>query len=172
MSRIIAVFFHVTSGMGVFCALGMEGIALYQYRRASGAAQIEGALRGYEVSHRAAPLTGAATILSGVYLAQTVWGWRAAWINIALAGVLLVAVISAVTAASQLARMRAGGPPHEPVFGTSFTTRTGLLMGILFLMTVKPPFDVSLIAAAIGAGVGFLAGVRPFKARAQASAVQ
>lgn len=172
MTFLIAVFLHVTSGMGVFSALGMEAVALYQYRHATGAAHVQNALTGFEVAHKAAPLTGAATILSGAYLAQTALGWRAAWINIALACTILVAIISAITATSQVARMRAGLQPHESTLGPSFTTRTGLLIGILFLMTVKPPLDMSLIAVTTATGVGFLTGVRPFRQRARVSAVR
>jgi hypothetical protein len=169
MSRVIAVFLHVASGMGVFCALGIEGIALYQCRRASDAAQRLVASGGFQVAHRAAPLTGAATILTGVYLAQTVWGWHAAWINISLVAVLLVAAVSAVTAPPQLARMRAGVAPHSTLFGPSFTIRSGLLIAVVFLMTTKPPMDVSLIAVLSGAGAGALAGARPFRPHAELS---
>ena len=40
----------------------------------------------------------------------------------------------------------------------SFLTRLGILVGIVFLMTVKPPLQPSLIAVTAAAGVGFLAG--------------
>ncbi|MGH9144728.1 MAG: hypothetical protein ACRD2I_26605, partial [Vicinamibacterales bacterium] len=149
---------------GVFCALGMEGIALHQYRRAP-AAQAQTASNGFQAAHRWAPVTGAATIVSGAYLAQTVWGWRAAWINTALGCALLVALISAVTASPQLARMRSGAQPHDSTLWTSFAMRTGLLVGILFLMSVKPPLDISLSAAAIATVAGFLANLRPFRSR-------
>jgi hypothetical protein len=172
MSRLIAVFLHVTSAMGVFRALGMEGVALYQYRRARNAAQVQTASNGFQTAHRWAPITGAATIISGIYLTQTVWGWRAAWINTALVCTLLVALLSGITASPQLTRMRNGTQPQDSTLWTSLTTRAGLLVGILFLMSVKPPLDVSLIAVAIAAGAGFLAGFRPFQSRNAAVAAR
>jgi hypothetical protein len=149
--------------MGVFCALGMEGVALYQYRRASGSVEVKTASNGFHAAHRWAPLTGAATVLSGAYLAQTVWGWRTAWIDVALGCTLLVALLSAVTEKRQLPRMRSGTQPYDWTLWTSFTTRTGLLVGILFLMSVKPPLDVSLMAVTISTVAGLVANLRRFR---------
>ena len=165
MPRVIVTFLHVTSAMGVFCALGMEGVALYQSRRARGTVQVQTASNGFQAAHRWAPSTGAATVLTGAYLAQTVWGWHAAWINVALGCTLLVALLSAVTATRQLPRMRSGTQRYDWTLWTSFTTRTGLLIGILFLMSVKPPLDVSLMAVTISTAAGLVANVRPFRAR-------
>jgi len=165
MPRVIATFLHVTSAMGVFCALGMEGVALYQYRRAPGPVQVQTAANAFQAAHRWAPLTGAATVLSGAYLAETVWGWRTAWIDVALSCTLLVALLSAVAAKRQLPRMRIGTQPYDRTLWTSFTTRTGLLIGILFLMSVKPPLDISLLSVTISTAAGLVANLRPFRSR-------
>jgi uncharacterized membrane protein len=168
MARLLGEFVHIVSAMGVFCALGIEAIALYQDRRAVDATQAEIASSGLRAAHRIAPLAGAATVVSGWYLTQTVWGWHAGWITISLACVMIVAAISATTAAGQ-AHVRAGRTRARVRMSPSFTLRAGLLVGILFLMTVKPPFAVSLIAVTIAAGAGWLIGLRPMTAVAGAA---
>jgi hypothetical protein len=47
----------------------------------------------------------------------------------------------------------------------SFLTRLGILIGIVFLMTVKPPLQASLIAMATAAGAGCLACLPRFGRR-------
>ena len=47
----------------------------------------------------------------------------------------------------------------------SFLTRLGILIGIVFLMTVKPPLEASLIAMATAAGVGLLSALTCFGRR-------
>jgi uncharacterized membrane protein len=160
MARLLAEFVHIVSAMGVFCALGIEGVALYQDRRAGDATHAEVASSGFRAAHRIAPLAGAATVVSGAYLTQTVWGWHAAWITISLACVIVVATISATTAARQLSEMHERRRRDDLYVSPSITTRAGLLIGILFLMTVKPPFNVSVIAVAIAAAPGVVLGVR------------
>jgi hypothetical protein len=165
LAHSLVLFVHVTAAMGVFAALGIEGLALVTLRRATSSAEIHAALRGFRLLPRLAPLSLAATVLSGIYLASTGWAWRGAWIGTAFAGLILTAIVGAATTGPRVARLgralaegtaAGSGPgPRDPILVTSFLTRAALLIGIVFLMTTKPGpgGSVGAMAAAIVAGL-------------------
>ena len=83
--RLLFVFIHVVSAMGVFGTLAIEGALLLRLRRVADTADMLDALNGFRLLRFLAPLSLGLTVMSGMYLVRTVWGWRAAWINVALA---------------------------------------------------------------------------------------
>jgi uncharacterized membrane protein YbjE (DUF340 family) len=161
MARIVLVFVHVTSGIGIFAALAIEGAMLLQIRRSIDSAQLRAALTGFRLVPRVAIPSLLGTILSGLYLTTTVWGWSPAWIDVAFPSLIVTAVIGATTTGPRIARLQATlhGDLRDPLLSASFIMRTSLLVGIVFLMTVKPPLEASLMAMATAGGAGFLAAL-------------
>jgi hypothetical protein len=53
-----------------------------------------------------------------------------------------------------------GDDLRDPLLSASFIMRTSILIGIVFLMTVKPPLEASLIAMTAAVGAGLLAALR------------
>jgi hypothetical protein len=172
MSHSLVVFTHVTSAMAIFGALGMEGASPLQLCRAASAAQVQVSLNGFRAIQRVGPLSLSATVVSGVYLAATVWG-PAAWINVAFASLILTAVIGAATTRPRIARLQrlasdgdldvshSGVRPrlYDPFLWMSFTTRTAILIGIVFLMTTKPGLEASLITMGTAVVAGLVAAL-------------
>ncbi|MBA3317238.1 MAG: hypothetical protein H0T50_04010 [Gemmatimonadales bacterium] len=175
MLRSLVLFVHIASSMGLFAALGIEGASLLQLRRASEPARLEAALSGYRWVR---PVGGAGmmgTILSGAYLASTAWGWRTAWIDVALGGVVLLAVMGGTMTGLRIARLQKGVrdgtvglpglPARDPVLWLSFRTRVAILIGILFLMATKPGWQGSFVAMAVAVAAGLLASLADFQGR-------
>jgi hypothetical protein len=165
MVRTVFVFIHVTSAMGVFGALAIEGAVLLQIRRSADSTQLRAALTDFRLVPRVAIPGLLLTTLSGLYLTTTVWGWRAAWIDVALAGLMAPAAIGAATTGPRIARLRTTlnrEDGRDPLLAASFIMRTLILIGVVFLMTVKPPLEASLITMAIMAGAGLLAALPRF----------
>jgi hypothetical protein len=73
MARTVLVFIHVTSAIGVFAALAIEGAVLQQIRRSLDSAQLRVALTGFRLVPHVAIPSLLTTILSGLYLTATVW---------------------------------------------------------------------------------------------------
>jgi hypothetical protein len=168
MVRTVLVFIHVTSAIGVFGALAIEGAVLLQIRRSADAAQLHTALNNGRLVPRVAIPSLLATILSGLYLTATVWGWRAAWIDVGLLGLIVTAAIGAAATGPRIARLQNtlhGDDGRDPMLLASFIMRTFILIGVVFLMTVKPPLEASLIAMATAAGAGLLAVLPRFGRR-------
>lgn len=164
------LFLHVSSAMGLFTALGVEGLCLRQLGRADGPRETATALGGLALLP---PVGGASTLLllvSGIYLATTRWHWQGAWIGLGFAGLVLVALIGALVTGRALARVRptAGGETGRgwsvaraamPTLAASFCARAAILLGVVFLMTVKPQAPGALATMAVALAVGGAAGL-------------
>jgi hypothetical protein len=175
MLRSFLLFIHVVSSMGMFAALGIEGASLLHLRRAGDAARLEAALNGYRWLRLVGGVSLAGTILSGVYLATTASAWSAAWVDVALAGVVLVAALGATMTRLRVARLERGlrdgavGVPGDPVLWLSYRTRTAILIGIVFLMATKPGWQGSLLAMAVALAAGLLLSLPGFRGRVPAA---
>jgi hypothetical protein len=174
MVRLVLVFIHVSSTMGVFAALAIEGVFLLQLHRAADSAQLSMALHIFRVVPRVAIPSFLVAILSGMYLTATVWGWRAAWIDVAVASLIVNAVIGAATMGPRVTRLETGVTAdgrRDPILWASFIMRTFILIGIVFLMTLKTPLEASLIAMTTAMLVGLVAGLPLLTRRASHDAM-
>jgi peroxiredoxin len=174
--RSLFVFIHVVSAMGVFGALAIEGALLLRLRHAAGTADMLDALKGFRLLGVLASLSLASTVMSGMYLVRTVWGWRAAWINVAFASLVLAVVAGVTTTALRVAQLRStegggldqsigqAGYARDPILSVSFVMRTAIFTGIVFLMTGKPGLEESLVGIGAATAVGVLANLTILRA--------
>src|SRR5437016_2318113 len=109
MPRPLILFVHITAAMGVFAALGIEGVALLQLRRASSPAQVQAAVNGLRLTQRVMALSALTLVLSGLYLAGSGWGWSVPWINLGFASLVAAAVLGGATTGRTIGRVQAGG---------------------------------------------------------------
>ena len=166
MIRLLFLFIHVCAAMGIFGAAAIEGASLLQLRRSVGKPT---ALDGFALAQRVGSLSFALILLSGIFLTQTVWGWRTSWISVSMSSLIVMVAIGATVSRRAMARVRATSDAPPGVYSAlnrSFLMRAAILIGIVFVMTVKPPLEGSLIAMAAAAGTGFLAGLPSGRRRA------
>ncbi len=170
----LALFLHILGAFGLIAAITLEAIGLRGLRRAvrSGDARMWlGISRGLVL--RLAPASLGLILVTGLYMTATTWGPRG-WILVALASLVLLAVVGALGTGIRMARIgpavgRASGPLsdelkarlRDPLLVTSIRTRLALVLGIVFLMTVKPSAVASLVVIAIAGVIGVLAGQIP-----------
>jgi len=158
MLRLAIVFIHVCAAMGIFGAAAIEGASVLELNRAGASPT---AVQGFALARRLGSISFAFILLTGIFLTQTVWGWQTAWIRVAMTSIVVMVVIGATVTRRAMTRLRAI-PVAVDTYQTlawSFLTRAGILIGIVFLMTVKPPLKESLIAMGAATGAGFLAGL-------------
>ena len=162
MPRPLILFVHITAAMGVFAAMGIEGVALLQLRRASSLAQLQAAVNGLRLMQRVMALSALTLVLSGLYLAGSAWGWSVPWINLGFASLVAAAVLGGATTGRTIGRVQAGASDQlrAPLLGISYRTRIAMLIGIVYLMTVKPALGESLIVMAAATAVGLAFGLR------------
>jgi hypothetical protein len=113
----------------------------------------------------AGPLSALGVLIPGLYMMATNWGW-VAWIAVALVSWLAIVVLGAVSGVRILALDRSQAlltGIRNPTFLISWSTRAGIALGVVFLMTVKPGAAVALLAillaAAAGAALAMVLGV-------------
>src|ERR1700704_5091795 len=156
----IALFLHVVGALLLFVTLTVEGVALLQVRRAATTEAAQGAAAVLGLNRIVGPLSALGVLIPGVYMTATSWGW-VAWIVVALASWLAIAVLGAVNGIRIVALERSKAfvtGIRSPMFLISWMARVGLAMGIVFLMTVKPGTVEAvltiLIAGVAGAALG------------------
>ena len=134
----ISLFLHVVGAFGLVAVLAIESVGLSVLRRLGG------------------PASGL-VVLTGIYM--TVVRWRGqAWTTIALAALILIAVLGAVSA------------KRVKLATVSLRLRWALVIGIAFLMTAKPG-PTGAVAAIVLALLGGLVAVPAWRAGAREARV-
>jgi hypothetical protein len=173
-----ALFLHIVGALGLFIALGLEWTSLGYLRRATTTDQTHPWLQVFTLLRRIYPISWLAILLPGFYMTATTWR-GAAWISIAFAAIILIAVVGAVISGR---RMAAIGPAvgaesgrlssdlrrqlTDPLLWASIQTRVAISLGIVFLMTAKPGLAGSLLTIGLAAVLG-LASAWPAWSRNQ-----
>ena len=169
MLHSLMLFAHVTSAMILVAAFGIEGLVLLELRTLSGTGQARAALTSFRYVQRTGGAGVGLTVVTGIYLASAYWGWRGAWMGTAFLTVVVIAIIGATMTGRATAALLGATPDRDPsslierrksVLVASFTLRTALLIGIVFLMTVKPvAWQPSLGTVAAAGVIGLLFGL-------------
>jgi hypothetical protein len=162
MLRYPVLFIHVISAMGIFAALGIEAAALYQLRRATGPGDVRVALQAYGLVRLVGALSLVGTLLSGIYLATTAWQWRGAWIGLGFLGLIITAGIGGTATRVGVTRLQqgtAGDDRAVSVLRASLLARLAMLIGVVYLMTVKPGTRGSLVVMGIGVAAAAIVGL-------------
>ncbi len=166
------LFVHIVSALGLFLGYGLEWTVSALLRHASTTDQARAWLRVYSVSP---PLTGASLavlILSGGWLAALTGGMYHAWLIVSVAGIVVALLIGFALILPRVRAIRGalpeGNEPLPPgallhlqssVLPTLIRVRVWLAVGIVYLMTAKPPLGASLIVLAASMVLGVLFSV-------------
>jgi hypothetical protein len=173
----LVLFLHILGAFGLTAAITLEAIGLRGLRRA---VRTDDALMWLGISRglvlRLAPASLGLILITGLYMTATAWGPKG-WILVALASLVLLAVIGALGTGIRMARVgpalgRASAGPlsddlrralRDPILLMSLRTRLAIVLGVVFLMTVKPSAVASLLVIALAAAIGLLAGQIAFR---------
>jgi len=160
---------HVFAALALFAAEGVGTVALLQARRAKDFVGLGAALVLLKAIGPLGKLAPPLLLLTGLALMVTTWGFRIAWADLALGIFLLVFVgskrLDPPWQAALGREMRAGQGPLTPAvralledrgYSAWLALRSGLALGLVFLMTVKPGLLVGV------AGVAALAALRVY----------
>ena len=158
--------------LALFIGIGAGSVLLTCLFQIRAAGTVEQAVPWGIVSGKVArlfPIAILGLFGTGAYMTSDFWTWNTSWIDVAIAGLVVITVQGAViaerTAKKLEAALRANGPGplgpearrmrlHPGLWVIEFSN-LGLVMGIVWIMTQKPGLGGS-IAAAVG---GYLVGV-------------
>lgn len=169
MVHLVLLFLHVSSAMGIVAGLGIEGATLMQVRAARTAGEARVALGSTRYVQRIVGLSMLTAIVTGIYLATAYWGWRGAWMGVAILTIIAIALIGGLMTGRPTMRLmrdsgeRLGAAEILAVqrrLSMSYAIRLGLFFGIVFLMTTKPASGATaILVVVIAAAAGSLAGL-------------
>jgi hypothetical protein len=168
----IALFLHIVGALGLFVALGLEWVSLLYLRRAATIEQAREWLSVLGLLRWIMPASLGIILLAGIYMTATTWG-GAAWIGVAMAAMILLAVLGmgltgprmaaigrVVAAESGALSLAFRQRLQDPLLWTSSQTRLAIALGIVFIMTIKPGLTGALLTIGVAAILG-LASVLP-----------
>ncbi|MGH2717436.1 MAG: hypothetical protein ACRDJU_02500 [Actinomycetota bacterium] len=176
----VALFFHIVGVVTLFAAMGIQQVVGAQLRSAGSVRELRQWMQAIRPTGLALPLAAAVILISGFVMTAQQWTMSTPWIATGFVTLLAMAAIGATVLRSgftkigkaSAAAMHDDGPiPAEtarlraaPQLWIGMGVMDGAAVGVLWLMTTKPggalPVAVVLVAAAIGAALGALPGVR------------
>lgn len=158
----LALFLHILGAFGLIATITLESVGLRGLRQAETADAARASLKAMQFVPPLGGGSGALILVTGFYMMATSWGVRG-WILVGITGLVLNALAGAIVTRSRLmivgpATGRASGTLtadvratlHDPLLLASLRLRLGIVLGILFIMTVKPAAlgSIAVVAAA------------------------
>lgn len=178
----ITLFLHVTGALGFGAGIFLSLLSLWVLRRAQRVEQVRSTLELLSLSGPVIGTSMLVNIATGLYMTANIWGWQVAWIIVAIVGVGLYIATGAVMGMrrnriTKLVSEMPDGPvsgtvkqaTHDPLIGTSVYMMVALVVGIVFLMTVKPALNASILAMVATGGIAIVASLPLWWANRQAS---
>jgi hypothetical protein len=166
----LALFVHIVGAIGAFIGVSVWLFAALALRRAQSVGQVRALTSLIQPSGVLAVVSIVLLGVAGFYMAITVWGERATWIIVATISFLLLAPFGGVVIDRRLralAKAAAAAPDgplpaslaaraQDPLVGIGLSVYLAALLGIVFLMTNKPPLDGSIATMLVAALLGLL----------------
>lgn len=169
----VVKFLHVTGAIGYFVALGILLFGVMALRRARRVEQVRVLTDLLRWANPLFSISILVILAAGLYMTLTVWSFQIGWIDVALVSLLIIASVAGTLVQSRLgpigrlAREAQDGPLsealltriHDPILFATPQMATALLLGIVFLMTNKPPLAMALLVMAIALILGLASTV-------------
>lgn len=169
----LALFAHIVGAIGTFIGVSVWLVAAEALRRAKRVEQVRTLTGLIQPSGIIAIVSILLLGIAGFYMALTAWGEQATWIIVATISFVLLAPFGAFVIDPRLralARAAAAAPDgplpatvaartHDPLVCVGLYIYLGVLLGIVFLMTTKPPLATSILAMVVAALLGLATGL-------------
>jgi len=169
----VALFVHIVGAIGAFIGVSVWLFAAVALRRAQHVGQVRALTSLIQPSGVVAVVSILLLGTAGLYMAWTAWGVHATWLIVATISFVLLAPLGVFVIDPRLralAKAVATAPDvplpmslalhtHDPIVGIGLTTYVCVLVGIVFLMTDKPPLAVSIVAMVGATALGLAIGL-------------
>jgi hypothetical protein len=168
-SYTLVLFVHIASDITLFTAIGAQVLTLHLLQQAGSVAQARILLGMMPLTNRIGVGGALLTIGSGIYLAVSVWGLPG-WIQVTLASLILFLppLVAGIIEPRlhALIKMVHGVPEgplppslhtqiRDPLLRTALSVDLGVVLGIVFLMTTKPPLPGAIATMAVALLLAF-----------------
>lgn len=169
----VVLFLHLCALLGAIGTAALLHFAEIRLRAADSVATIRLWTGLIEKGGKVFPLALLVLLATGAYLVHRGWAWGTGWVVAALVGVGTLFAVGAgliggrSRALSRELRCAEDGVvsarlahlARDHVAGIASWSNTGLALGIVFVMTIKPGLAASLVSLAVAASSGVGVGV-------------
>jgi hypothetical protein len=158
----LVLFLHVGAALVLASALGIDGLILFQLRRAASPIRATSWLDLWSAVPWIAGGSGLVLLLSGGYLTHRMSAGTEAWPRVALATLILIGVLGGVTSRRMRALRRTSVRDQPaffsrgyPILRVSLSLRIALVFAAVLLMNAKPQLreSLSVVGAALVLGL-------------------
>jgi hypothetical protein len=162
----IVLFFHITGALGLFVGLGLEWLIVHNLMRVNSNSQAVQWLALFKILPPIFLSSGILILISGVYMAVEIWGFNS-WIISGLVLYLFLAAFGGIIVSRKVGQIKSELETDNlsesilvrlksPLISESLKIRILLALSIIFIMTVKPDWTVTLMVICIALLTGFL----------------
>lgn len=167
MLYLIALFLHVTGALMLAAAVGIEWLCVIGLRKAAAIESARESLSTYTKLSMIGGIGMFLILIPGIYMAVVAWH-GAGWVAIGFLGIVLIGAIGGIMTGRKMRMMRndaSGLHDMTPEFKKrtldnslvlSIRLRTTLLIGLVYMMTVKTTMTGSAIVLLISIILGFV----------------
>ena len=169
----IMLFVHVSAAVCLFIGMGIWLFGSVAIARAALVEQVRTTADLMLLVRNVVPASAFVVIAAGLTMTWTAWGFQTGWIAVALGSLVIIGPIGTwvidpkVRAIAALAHTLADGPlpiplaerAHDAVLRLALHTMTGMLFGVIFLMTTKPALMSGIAAMLVSAFLGLVSSV-------------
>jgi len=159
----LVLFLHVGAALALASVLSIDALILFPLRRATSPTRAHLWQEVWPAVPRLASGSGLLLLLSGGYLADRMSAWTLAWPKAALAVLILIGILGAVTSRRIRGLRRASAADEseffrrreDPILKISLSVRIALVFAAVLLMNAKPQLreSLSIVGAAVVLGL-------------------
>ena len=172
----IALFAHIVGVLVLFITLAAQWFITLRLRTAGSINQVREWIGLAKPLGKLAPISGVLILGAGIYMTTVLWTILTTWIDVTLAAMVLMMLISMGMVSRKFAaivrevnQVYAEVPPDDlpttlrvrlddPALWISSQMVLAVALSIVFMMTVKPNLAVSIISVVVALALGALAG--------------
>ncbi len=167
MLYLIALFLHVTGALMLAAAVATEWVCLAVLRKSSTSGNAADSLSTYAKASMTGEIGLVIILIPGIYMAAVAWR-TAAWVAVGFVALIMIGAIGGAMSGKKIRAMKDDASKLRDItpefrkrtldnsLGLSIRLRTFIILGVVFMMTVKPTLAVSLIVLIISVILGFL----------------
>lgn len=167
MLYLIALFLHIAGALMLAAAVAIEWLCVIGLRKAESVDRARESLSTYSKLNMVGGIGMFLLLIPGIYMAMIAWP-NAAWVAVGFVGLIMIGAIGGVMTGKKMRGMKNDAVvavDMTPEFRQraadsslvlSIRLRTMLLIGIVYIMTVKPTMSGSIIVMVISIVLGFL----------------
>jgi hypothetical protein len=164
---LFVLFIHVVSAMGLFIGLALEGFVFLRIRVAQDTEQLQVFIRAFNFLRWIFIPSFGGILLGGLYLASK-YGGGTFWIPSALSATLAIMLVGGLITGREMNQLKKtlaktdatfqalSAQANDGLLMLSYGLRSGVALGIVFLMTAKTSLWPSVFALVAGCSVGLL----------------